>query len=284
MVRRRHLAAIVASATVLAGCALVTGVGDLRVDPLASDGGVSPSAVDADADADAPRAADATGDAFDGARSTDDGAITDATTDGGDAGDARLREVTFEDGTLLGIHGGDSVFGSPFLVSGLSALSGNESMRVENGVGGVQVDFAAQRELYATMLVRFQNPDVNPSTLFTVVPPPGGALVELTFPNGRNGPFALAIAGSLVASGISVDQTQVYRFGFHVRDDAAAGFVQIFVSVKGAAFGPPVISMATSKLGPSIAVRMGNFDMNSSNSKIVFDDLFLDSASLPLLP
>jgi hypothetical protein len=278
MGRVRRLAATVASATVLAGCALVTGVGDLHVDPVAGDGGVDPSTIDGDASS----ASDVTKVALDGAGPSDDGAIADATSDGGDGGVGRLRDVTFEDGTLLGIHGGDSMFGNPLLAMGVagSALAGNVSMRIDKGISGIQVDFAPVNELYASFLLREQNGTASAAPLLTFVPVTGGTLVEVQGAGGQ-GALALLVGGAPVASGGSVADSAIVRIGVHVRHDASSSFVEVFLANGAAAFGVPIISATTASLGATASARMGVLANNGGLAKATFDNLLLDTRSMP---
>jgi hypothetical protein len=268
MGRVRRLAATVASATVLAGCALVTGVGDLRVDPLAGGGGVDPSTIDGDASS----ASDVTMVALDGAVPSDDAAIDGATTDGGEAGAGRLRDVTFENGTLIGIHGGDSVFGNPFPATGVAggALAGNVSMRVDK-----------VNELYASFLMRVQNTSSTASPLLTFLPAAtGGVLAEL-YGLGAQGALTIAVGGNPVASGGSIGDGTIARIGVHLRQDASSSFVEVFLATGTAAFGMPVISATLPSLGGTVGVRMGILANNGGLAKATFDNLLLDTSSMP---
>jgi hypothetical protein len=279
MGRVRRLAATVASATVLAGCALVTGVGDLRVDPLAGGGGVDPSTIDGDASS----ASDVTMVALDGAVPSDDAAIDGATTDGGEAGAGRLRDVTFENGTLIGIHGGDSVFGNPFPATGVAggALAGNVSMRVDKGISGIEVAFVAVNELYASFLMRVQNTSSTASPLLTFLPAAtGGVLAEL-YGLGAQGALSIVVGGNPVASGGSIGDGTIARIGVHLRQDASSSFVEVFLATGAAAFGMHVISATLPSLGGTVGARMGILANNGGLAKATFDNLLLDTRSMP---
>ena len=266
--------------TALAGCALISGAGDLSVGPLDDNGGAPEASTAA---LDGASTSDGTKPGLDGSQGPTDGAANDAKTpgDGGDAG-GRLREVTFEDGTLLGIHGGDSTVGTPFLAMGLSALSGNDSMRTDKGAAGIEVDFAPVSELYATALVRFDNLGVGLSTVFEFIPEPGGSIAQIRVQDGGGTPLLLAVAGSVVDSGGIIDSNKLLRLGFHLRQDASSSVVEVFLVPNGAPFGQAVMSTTIPRLGRTTAVRMGILDNNGTNTKVTFDDLLLDSASMPL--
>lgn len=278
----RRTAAVVVSTTALVGCALISGAADLSVGPLdgGGGGGSDASAIDLDG----ASTSDATV-SSDGSVGPTDGAVVDAKGDGGDAG-GRLREVTFEDGALLGIHGGDSLIGNNALITtGLNALSGMDSMRVDRGSSGIEVDFAPVSELYATALVRLENLSAGLSTIFALVPEAGGstAEIEVDGANGNSTPLLLAVGGSVMDSGGIVASNTLLRVGFHLRQDASTSLVQVFLAAKGSAFGQPVISTTLPKLGRTIGVRMGILDSSASSNtaKATFDDLLLDELAMP---
>jgi len=273
---RRTAASVVATAA-LAGCALISGAGDLTVGPT-DDGG----AAETSSGGDGATTPDGTMPGADGSVGPIDGSTIDAKKpgDGGDGG-TRLREVTFEDGTLLGIHGGDSMFGNNvFLATGLSALAGNDSMRVDKGIAGVQVDIAPVDELYATCLVKFENLDLSSSTAFVIVPEPGGVAAELQV-EGKDGPFQLVIGGTAMATGGMAKQGTAFYVGFHVRQDLSSSLVEVFVTDTGVPFGGPIMTATVPRLGRTAGVRMGVL-AGGGNTRAVFDDLLLDSASLPV--
>jgi hypothetical protein len=283
MSRLRRTAAAVAAATALAGCALISGAGDLSVGPLEDgdgDGGAlegSVVALDGATTSDAPGGTD-------GSVGPTDGAAGDAKKpgDGGDAG-GRLREVTFEDGSLLGVHGGDSMVGTPFLATGLTALAGNDSMKIDKNTSGIEVDFAPVGELYATALVRVENLSVGVSTGLEFIPELGGstAQIQVEAGGGASTPVLLAVGGTVVDSGGVVAQNTIYRLGFHLRHDATTSLVEIFVAASGAAFGQPVISTTIATLGRTKAVRMGVLDNGGTNTRAIFDNLLLDTLAMP---
>jgi hypothetical protein len=279
----RRAAAAVVSTTALVGCALISGAADLTVGPADGDSGVPTTA-----------------DGLDGAPSTDgspiapgpdgnagptDGAAIDARppSDGGDGG-GRLRDVTFEDGMLVGIHGGDSIFGQANLVS-FNTLAGAHSMRIDKAPSGVQVDIPPQSELFATALVRVDNTNGSQSTLFGILPESGGTLAELRVQDGPVGTIqiALAIGGNVVGSGGTVTANTVYRVGIHVKQDATTHLIEIFATAPGNVFGAPVVVSTTAMLGRSVGIRMGVVDNlgGVNNLKSTFDNLFIDALAMP---
>jgi hypothetical protein len=279
MSRVRRLAATFASAAALAGCALLSGAGDLTVgDAPGSFGGTDAASVSLDG----ATGSDVSTVDVDGSREATDGALGDAKSDG--EGGTRLRNVTFEDGALVGVHGGDSVFGVLSLVTGPLALAGNDSMLIGpsglSGVSGIQVNFAPVDELYATALVRFETLN-GPTHALAFLPPPGGVTVALEVDD--IGPLALYVGGLRVGKGGSITDGTVHRLGFHLRNDAMTSLVEVFLAPVGAtAFGTPIIKATTMKLGRTTNVRMGDLDgMGGGGAKLTFDDLLLDTLAMP---
>jgi hypothetical protein len=278
MGRVRRFSATVASAAVLAGCALISGAGDLTVgDPAGGD--TEAGAVELDG----ATGSDGSAVGVDGSMPSTDGAVGDANR--GDGG-TRLRDVTFEDGALVGIHGGDSVFGSPVLATGASAIAGNDSMRIDknsggNGISGIQVGYAPLDELFAVAMIRLETVSVSGATLLALDPEAGGLVVEVRL-SGGNGPLLLAVGGNVVDSGGNVgDQTQG-RLGIHVRQDASSSFIEVFLSLGTAAFGSPVISLPTAKTGRTTTVRLGVITSGGGGlTRAIFDNLFLDTLAMP---
>jgi hypothetical protein len=278
---RRAAAAVVAT-TALVGCALISGASDLTVGASDGDGSAptSPNELDGASAADAPPVVP-TPDASPGPT---DGAVGDARpADGGDGG-GRLRDVTFEDGTLVGIHGGDSAFGNGNVIS-FNVIADAHSMRIDKSPSGIQVDIPAQNELFATALVRLDNFNGGPTALFGIVPEVGGTLAEIRVDDGVPGAIqlSLAIGGSVVGSGGSVTVGTVYRVGIHVKQDVTTHLIEIFAAAPASVFGLPVVRSTMSMLGRSVGIRMGVLDSvgGINNVKATFDNLFVDKLAMP---
>lgn len=279
MSRLRRTAAAAASAAALAGCALISGAGDLSVGSADDGGGAEASSVVLDG----ASPSDGAKPGLDGSQGPTDGATGDAKNpDGGDTG-GRLREVTFEDGMLLGLHGGDTLVGNPSLQTGLNALAGNDSMRIDKGTSGIEVDFLPVSELYATALVRVEALSAGVSTGFEFIPELGGSIAQIQVQDGASAstPLLLAVGGTAVDSGGIVAANTTYRLGFHLRQDATTSLVEVFLAASGAAFGPPVMSTTIPRLGRTKAVRMGVLDGSGAEIRAIFDDLLLDTLAMP---
>lgn len=276
----RCTAAAAVWTTALVGCALISGAADLTVVPADGDGGAETSA----SSPDGSNAVDGAPSGKDGSDGISDGAVNDARvpTDGGDGG-SRLRDVTFEDGLLLGAHGGDSSFGSA-AVGSVSALSGGYSLRINKALSGVQIDVPPQVELFATALVRVDVFNFGPSTLFGIVPEAGGTVAELRVQDAGGAlKLALVVGGTVVAAGGALTVGTVYRVGFHIRQDATTHLIEIFAALAGAPFSMPVVASSTSTLGRSVGLKMGVIDFGAgvNNVGATFDNLSIDTLAMP---
>lgn len=271
---RRVCAALLAiSATIasVAGCGLISGADDLEVDPLfGSESGATPEGgvvVEAGV---LPRREAGT----DGAPVVD---ARDAAIDGKVDGGTRIRAVTLEGASPTGPFGFDLVSGPTILVSGGLALAGSFSLRIDKDAFG-RVTFPDKAEIYATVLVRFENIGLNTSTIVSF----GGATlmpaVELSLDKDIG--LQLIIGSDPVATGGPViNQTTTYRIGFHVRQGGVgASLAEVFVAVQGLPFGPPAMRSTARALG---AVRSLSVGTLAGNTRSVFDDVIVDSASMP---
>lgn len=279
----RRTAAAVVSTTALVGCALISGASDLTVGPSDGDSAAPTSASQLDGASDADGGPIGLGP--DGSNAPTDGAVVDGRPpfDGGDGG-GRLRDVTFEDGTVLGLHGGDSSFGNANITS-FNALAGGHSLRIDKSPSGIEVDVPAQNELFVTALVRLESFNGSESTLLGIVPEPGGTVAEVRVQAGPAGgamQVTLVVGGNVVAAGGMVAVGTVYRVGFHVQQDATTHLIEIFMAAAGGAFGAPIIQSTTAVVGRSTGIRMGVLDTTGvNNTKSTFDNLFIDTLAMP---
>ena len=263
----------------LAGCALISGAGDLTV------GDADGAAATVGGDVDGAGMPDGSVvPAVDGSRGRFDGATGDVNVPsdgGGDAG-SRLRNATFEDGAILGVHGGDTMSGVVSLVTS-GALSGADSIRVANAVGGIEVDVPMLSEVYATALVQAEATPFNDDlTIFAFVPESGGTIAELHLVSvGFGGPhFALVIGGRSVGTSGAITAKTVYRVGFHLLQDSATNLIEVFSGSPTTAFGPAIIT-SPSVLGRTIGVRMGLLAGTAISGTFTFDNLLIDTAAMP---
>jgi len=271
-----------ASAMALAGCALLSGASDLTVGDVGGDD-AAPTTNGGDgqgggtADGGMP-GVDAGGGRFDGAG----GDVDAKASPDGSVSASRLRNVTFEDGALTGVHGGDSMFGTPFLATGASALSGTASLGTDKGPSGIQVDVPTLDEVYATTLARGNGFGLSTDyTLLSFVPESGGTIAELHVQANVTGiSLVLVVGGIPVDPGAPVTINTTYRIGAHLRQGTTTKLIEVFLAPAGTAFGAPFASSSIA-LGRTIGVRIGSLGTSSTNGKLYFDDLFIDTASMP---
>ncbi|MEA2746173.1 MAG: hypothetical protein QOI41_316 [Myxococcales bacterium] len=261
----RALAA--AGAIALTGCALISGAADLHVGE-AIDGDEGGAALPDGA----PTPREPTG--------GPDGSLPDPAPDASapasDSG-TRIREVTFESGSLTGLNGGDSVVGLP-RVTTFDAIDGTRSMEVDNDNSYLETSVGTVDELYATYLVRLVDLNLGDTTVTRLVAASGGAPIDITLSKDR---ASLRVGGMPLNGFFPINNSNgIFRFGIHFRAGTGNGVVELFVAPRGIAFSGPVVSSSTLTLGRVTAVRLGI--IGGGNVTLDFDDLFLDRASMPV--
>ncbi len=274
---------VVASAMALTGCALLSGASDLTVGDVGGDGAAPTTTGSGDlegggaADGAGMPGVDGGGGRFDAAGGDGD---ANASPDGGDGG-SRLRNVTFEDGTLTGVHGGDSTFGSPLLTTA-APIDGTESLTIDKAQAGIQVDVPTLSEVYATALVRVGSlPLSSDVVVVAFVPESGGTIAELHLEAGAlAGGLVLFVGGAPVGMSNAAPTNVVYRVGFHLRQTATSHLIEVYAAPAGTPFGAPFVTSAA-PLGRTIGIRMGNLSPTNTSAKLVLDDLLIDTAAMP---
>lgn len=270
---RRGCAAILAiSATIAsaAGCHLISGADDLEVDPLF---GLAPGAAPEGGgftDAAPPR--------LDGGAS--DAPVVDAADaalDGRVDGGTRIRTVTLEGASQTGPFGFDTLSGQTNLVTGSLALGGAYSLRVDKD-SFARIDFADKAELYATVIVRFENLGLNTSTIASFGAAGFNPVVELALDDTTG--LQLFIGTAQVAmGGPSINQNITYRIGFHLKQGGVgAAVAEVFVAAQGLPFGPAAMRTTSRALG---AVRSMSVGSMNGTARGIFDNVLVDSAAMP---
>lgn len=270
---------VVVAAVLLAGCAAISGAADLSIDPNADDAGPGTDG-----------AADGGGGA-DGARSdvgpSDDGASVDAGPDAPfdaafdvnlDGGPTRLRTVTFENGSLTGTNGADTIAGAPVLVQGL--LDGVYAMRARDNGELATVTFAEQSEVYVSMIVKLENVGGAGWSTILSIQASGTEVVGLQASDPPNGQLRLVYGGAAQSATAPIGYSPV-RVGLHVKA-GAVGQLEAYVSGTAAPFGAPFVTMsggAASFVVPVNGVAFGA--VANLSARLVVDDIVVDSASFP---
>jgi hypothetical protein len=259
---------VILASAMIAGCALISGASDLEVGPLSA----SPAAADAaltDARDDRANAVDAAADV------AVDAAAVDARVD---AGPTRIRDVTFESGSLMGPDGVDRVQGGAVLRTG-SPLDGMASADVKkDGLvpAILGVDFPnAEPELFVSLLFRL-DANLGKTAVFlrmTLAAP--GDTVTVGLVDGR---LALTAGKAVLGTSDRLLNGTVYRLALHVREGAGNAVVQASLApnkVADATFA----SSAVQTLGRTTAIDLGQID--SLEIEPALDNLRLDRALPP---
>ena len=271
---RRTGVAFVASfaSFVISACNLISGAGDLEVDPRV---GLVPAVLPEGGsvvDATLPQVRDGGRDGSVVVDAAD--ARVDAQVDGG----TRIRAVTFEGGSQTGAFGFDTVSGQTNLVLGIQALGGAVSFRTDKESFG-RITFSDKSELFTTFLVRFENLGLNTSTIVSFGGTPIFSPTIDVSVDEVNG-FALLIGGDRVDTSATTPAEGVaYRIGVHIKAGAVgASVVQGFFAPKTGAFGAPIMESSARAVGPLLSISLGSIQ---GNSRAVYDDMIVDSASMP---
>lgn len=259
----------IGASSLLAGCALISGAATLEVgalpdaprDGAAADVGEAGMALRPDANAGAP---------------DDPGAGEPTTKDG--APSTRLREVTFESGSLLASKdSADVALGVPTLET-LLPIAGKFSVRFDNDQA-VEIDFGPAPEIYAAFLVRLDNVGLG-SPAFVRIGTDTPSVVDLELAPNKGG-IAVRLGTDVLGTGAGiVDTNAVYRVGIHLRRAGMKTSIEVFVASRGVAFGGASIASAgLSGLGNIRYLQIGA--IGDVNVRGVFDDILVDTAVMP---
>lgn len=257
--------------TTLAGCALLTGAADLRT---AEEG---PSGAEGGPDGEDDRGSDARPDT-----APSEAGVEASFDSGGDAPTAtRIRSVTFESGSVvLAKDGADSQVGAPSLESA-SPIVGKYSVRVDFG-SSVEIDFGPAPEVYITFLARFERIG-GTGPVFVRIGTDTASVLELSFPTiHSSGILVQSGAVQLGPGGLITDMGPVYRVGIHLRPGLLAQtFVDVFIAPQGAAFGAAAVTGSVNGIGKVRSFQLGSLGGGGGNLRAVFDDILVDSATMP---
>ena len=265
----------------LAGCTLITGANDLKTEPsfgsVGGTSGTSGTSGGGDGGGSSSGTSGTSGSSGTSGTSGTSGGL-DAGSDGASGG--RIREITFESGSLTGPNGADTVTGTPVVTTN-GALRGTRSMAVSAGSSFVEASFAPTSELYASFVF-------NVSAL-----PPGGAYVTIARFSFTNSGTTLDVAA---ASGAglrfstpnstftlnTVVAGVTYRVGLHfgLKNGATSLDVQLVegaTTAFGGTGGGGKLPIGT--LGTAERVAFG--DLDTAGITGVFDHMLLDSLAMP---
>lgn len=252
-----------------AGCTVLSGAADLKTEaasgPAArgSSGGDGTGVVGRD----------------DGGGSTGSDAATDA---GGGTTATRLREITFEDGSLTGAHGADKVTGAPVAIT-TGALRGKHAMAVTGGSSFVEASIAEASDVYVSFV--FAVSSMPPSGTYVTIARFTFAGVATTLDISVASDGGLRIAAStgstLTLNSIAIGVT--YRVGLHVHPGNGGGGSTTIEPkvVEGATspFGGGSASIGIGSLGAMNGIALGA--LGTESIVALFDHVLFDSDAMP---
>jgi len=196
------------------------------------------------------------------------------------AGSARIKDITFEGGSLTNpSSGADAVKGVVSLET-LQPLRGRFSARVNAADSYVDEAFAATDDLFLafTLSVKAQAPaGVRIARITNAGATTGNVLLR------SNGRLRLRIGSTAVgAESIPLVLGKTYRLGLHQRRGSGAnGVLEAFLSEGGVPFGAPFAATSTGTwINGANRLQVGATSNDVGN--LVFDDLQIDAASMPV--
>jgi hypothetical protein len=260
----------------IAGCALITGVGDL--DPSLANG-VDP--------------ADSSVTPGDG--TVDGNATNDATTTDASAPDTstRIKDITFENGAIVHPQtGGDRVSsdaGLALLTKDASiddsgdatapiAIGGDFSMQA-NGSAFLEETFGALDEVYITARVRVDAVPVNAVAVLRIVPETGATAIDIRLLATLR--FAAFLGGQIGQNSTPLTIGKVHRLGIYVKKGKNSnGTLQVSLADDAAPFATPFAQSSNIDFERPEKLQMG---LANPATAITFDDVKIDANELPPL-
>ncbi len=212
--------------------------------------------------------------------------------------DSRLKNITFENGAIVDAILGVQAFNPPVVLEDAGALSGKFSVGTLQPAADASdlttdftQDFAAQNDLWVSMMVRVETPPAQVSRFVKF----GSSVttVEAFAAPDTNTTFLLRYKIRLTASG-TTDKTigdslpqpigQTVRIGFHIvqqtTPDAGDGIVQGYVALGTAPFGTAfTTSNQETMLGPNDQIVFGVSTPNFLSA--TFDNVRIDFGQMP---
>jgi hypothetical protein len=195
------------------------------------------------------------------------------------AGGTRLKDMTFENGSLTDpSSGADAIVGTVSLQQS-TPLKGLSSASIPNVSSGyLREDFTGTDELFVSFYMRVTS---FPATARLALISNGGTSTGSIYLNS-NRTLTLRNGGSVIgASSPALTAGTLYRIGLHQKKGSGGDAVlEAFVASGDAAFGAPFASSATQ----SFTTQATRFSLGATNSNAVdvtVDDIRLDSGGMP---
>jgi hypothetical protein len=275
-VRQPRLALLLLIAS-SAACASIVGFEDLRFDGVAVGGdGDAPDGPGIDGQVDASSITDGDPPADGNADVVSDATAFDA--DG--AAKTRVREVTFEDGMLVGgATGTDKIIGGVTLVS--PGLRGTFAAKFAGASASADLNLPAQpSELFVTfhLVVDTVNGGAPNDAQIIKISCGVANTVDLHIASDKMF-LQVGLAVGAPSAAVAVASADL-RIGVHVKL-GSPGLAEVFVTSGAGAFGAPFGSIATN-LGKTTKVSVGSAIGAGGRYDVTIDDILLDTAVLPI--
>lgn len=191
----------------------------------------------------------------------------------------RLKDITFEGGTLTGTDGADSSSGTGIAVTSTNPLKGGYSADVTGINSYVQEDFTGVTTLIASFYLKVKA--LPGSTISFFQPRSGGGAAGGSVRLRTTGLALFNTAAAQVGSTYVLNAGDIVRVGFrHTVGTGANGILEMFVALNDDEFGAAYASTTTDTNTANIdRIRCGA--VGGTLPEIVFDDLRLDDAAMP---
>ena len=211
----------------------------------------------------------------DGGTTSEDGSSSeDAPTSG------RIREITFESGSVTGMNGGDTATGTPFVTTD-GALRGKYSMVVGGPKAFIATTFTGEDEIYASFtfaVAMFPEGDAAATIARIGFASPA---TTLDFSVRARG-LVMSVGGASIAVEGVIGVGAPYRLGVHLVQAGDKMTIESFLvegatGSFGASGGPRIV---TGSAGLINRIELGSLGAESLTA--VFDQLLIDSLAMPL--
>jgi hypothetical protein len=199
---------------------------------------------------------------------------------------ARIKDMTFEGGSLLGSSGASQVVGSGVALESAAPIKGSYSAHVSGSTAAyVQENFSPVDEVFVSFYFRLvAKPGVD-EPIATIVHGTGAAAVNAgTLIVGANAKIQLRNGATAIGTGPSLKTGTVYRVALHQKKQANGKLLlEGYLATADQAFGAAFASTTSASLGTSSgggSVLVGS-TLSSGGLDTYLDDVKIDSAFMP---
>ncbi|MBK9713598.1 MAG: hypothetical protein IPO81_20210 [Kouleothrix sp.] len=191
----------------------------------------------------------------------------------------RLKDITFEGGSLTDpATGFDSVVTSVSLISA-GALKGSYAAQIPNSANYLREDLTtAADELFVSFYIKVTTLPATNARLALITN--GTASAGNLYLNA-NGTLQLRNASTAIGSSAALTPGTLYRVGLHQKKGTStSGVLEAYLATGDAAFAGPFASSAAQ----NITTQASRFSLGATNGNavdVVLDDVRLDTAAMP---